>query len=220
MNFKSCKKTFNHVDDNKKRVIMSTAMEEFAQNGFNSSNINVIAEKSSISIGAMYKYFDNKRALYLTCVEWAMMHLSQKIDDVIKQNDDAILMFEKIIRTIQEFKEENDPFTKLYYEMATESNAEYAMLIASQIEGITSNLYAAYIEHAKSNGLVRKDIDSRFFAFFIDNLLMMLQFSYSCEYYKDRMKIYTYPDVFDDNERLLEQMMLFVKGALFYKEEK
>jgi len=198
---------------------MSTAIDEFAQNGFNSSNINVIAEKSNISIGAMYKYFDNKRALYLTCVEWAMMHLSQKIDDVIKQDDDTLLMFEKIIRTIQEFKEENDPFTKLYYEMATESNAEYAMLISSQIEGITSNLYAAYIEHAKSNGLIRKDIDSRFFAFFIDNLLIMLQFSYSCEYYKDRMKIYTYPDVFDDNERLVEQMMLFVKGALFYKEE-
>ncbi|MBN2880152.1 MAG: TetR/AcrR family transcriptional regulator [Clostridia bacterium] len=218
MNFKSCKKTFNHIDDNKKRMILSTAIDEFAQNGFNSSNINVIAEKSNISIGAMYKYFDNKRALYLTCVEWAMMHLSQKIDDVIKQDDDTILMFEKIIRTIQEFKEDNDPFTKLYYEMATESNAEYAMLISSQVEGITSNLYAAYIEHAKSNGLIRKDIDSRFFAFFIDNLLMMLQFSYSCEYYKDRMKIYTYPDVFDDNERLLEQMMLFVKGALFYKE--
>lgn len=218
MNFKSCKKTFNHIDDEKKINILSTAMDEFAANGFNSANINIIAEKSNVSVGAMYKYFDSKRALYLTCVEWAMQHLNEKIEEVIKQNDDFLLIFEKIIRTIQQSASENETFTKLYYEMATESNAEYAMVISSQIEGVTSNLYAAYLEYAKNNNLVRQDIDSRYFAFFIDNLFMMIQFSYSCEYYKNRMKIYTYKDVFKNDDKLLEQMMLFIKGALFYKE--
>ena len=218
MNFKSCKKTFNHIDDAKKITVLSTAMNEFAENGFNSANINIIAEKSNVSVGAMYKYFDSKRTLYLTCVEWAMHHLNDKIDEVIKQNDDFIVIFEEIIKTIQRHAKENEAFTRLYYEMATESNAEYAMVISSQIEGVTSNLYAAYIEHAKNNKKIRQDIDSRYFAFFIDNLFMMLQFSYSCEYYKNRMKIYTYKDVFKNDDTLCEQMMLFVKGALFYKE--
>ena len=214
MNFKSCKGTFNRINDEKKKSILSTAIDEFSQLGFNSSNINIIAEKSNVSVGAMYKYFDSKRALYMTCVEWAMMHLNQKIEDVLKQDDDVILMFENIIRTILKFRNDNEPFTKLYYEMATESNAEFAMEISSQIEGVTSNLYAAYLEHAKQNNIIRKDIDSRYFAFFIDNLFMMLQFSYSCEYYKDRMKIYTYRGVFEDDEALVKQMMLFIKGAL------
>jgi len=218
MNFKSCKNTFNRIDDDKKCNILSTSIDEFSRNGFNSSNINVIAEKSGVSVGAMYKYFENKRALYLTCVEWAMLHLNKEIEEVLKKDDHVITMFENIIRTIQKHRKENEAFTKLYYEMATESNAEYAMLISSQIEGITSNLYAAYIEHAKSNQIIRQDIDSRYFAFFIDNIFMMLQFSYSCEYYKDRMKIYTYSDVFENDELLLNQVMIFIKGALFYKE--
>ena len=100
--------------------------------------------------------------------------------------------------------------------MATESNAEYAMLISSQIEGVTADLYAAYIKRAQQDGSIRPDIDPRFFAFFIDNLFMMLQFSYSCEYYKDRMSIYTYKDVLENDQKLKEQMMLFIQGALFH----
>ena len=219
MNFNSCKITFNRIDDEKKINILITAIDEFSTNGFNSANINIIADLAGVSVGAMYKYFESKRALYLTCVEWTMVQLNEKIEGVIKQDKDVISMFEEIIRTIQLYRKETEAFTRLYYEMATESNSEYARMIASQIEGVTSNLYSAYIEHAKNNNIIRKDMDSRYFAFFIDNLFMMLQFSYSCQYYKDRMKMYTYNEVFENDELLREQMMLFVKGALFYTEE-
>lgn len=216
MDFKSCKTTFNNIDDNKKRNILSTSIKAFSKHGFNSANINIIAEDSGVSVGAMYKYFDNKRALYLTCVEFVLFHLNEKIEEVVNQSDDMFLMFENFIKTIQKYRTEYEDFTKLYYEMATESNAEYAMLISSQIEGVTSNLYAEYIEKAKDSKQIRRDIDPRYFAFFIDNILMMLQFSYSCEYYIDRMKIYTYDDVLEDDDKLRSQVMLFIKGALLY----
>lgn len=214
MDFKSCQKTFNRINDEKKIHILSIAIDEFSTKGFNSANINTISELAGVSVGAMYKYFENKRALYLTCVERAMYHLNEKIEEVVAQDGDIFSILENIIRAILKHRKENEQFTKLYYEMATESNAEYAMLISSQIEGVTSNLYASYIKKAQEDNVLRNDIDPRFFAFFIDNILMMLQFSYSCEYYIDRMKIYTYDDVFEDDERLVMQVMLFIRGAL------
>ena len=102
--------------------------------------------------------------------------------------------------------------------MATESNAEFAMLIASEIEGVTSDLYSTYLQKAQQDKQIRQDIDPRFFAFFIDSLFMMLQFSYSCEYYKDRMQLYTYENVFDDDALVRTQAMNFIKGALLYSE--
>ncbi|MEX1307806.1 MAG: TetR/AcrR family transcriptional regulator [Eubacteriales bacterium] len=219
MEFKSCSGVFNRLDDEKKKMILSVSIKAFSENGFKSANINTIADNAGVSVGAMYKYFENKRALYLTCLEWSLMHLSSKISSVVDEEPDFLGIIEKIIRVIQEAKAESEPFNKLYYEMATESNAEFAMLIASQIEGVTSNLYAAYLEEAQKNNLIRQDIDPRFFAFFIDNLFIMLQFSYSCEYYKDRMQLYTYDDVFLDDARVREQAMRFIKGALFYSEE-
>ena len=218
MDFQSCKPTFNRLKDEKKFNILSVSVREFSLNGFNSANINTIAEKSSVSIGAMYKYFENKRALYLTCVEWAMHHLTSKINDAINDESDMMMILRKIVSLIQDYRTENEAFTKLYYEMATESNAEFAMIISSQIEGVTADLYAAYIKAAQDNHQIRKNVDPRFFAFFIDNLLMMLQFSYSCEYYKDRMAIYTYEDVQTQDRKLAEQMLLFIEGALLYHE--
>ena len=38
--------------------------------------------------------------------------------------------------------------------------------------------------------LFRRDMDPRLFAFFFDNLLMMLQFSYCCDYYRARLALY------------------------------
>ena len=219
MEFKSSNAIFNRLDDEKKINILSVSMKAFSDNGFNSANINNIADDAGVSVGAMYKYFESKRALYLACVEWSLMHLSRKIASVTQDETDLFTIIGKIIQLIQESKTENEQFNKLYYEMATESNAEFAMLIASEIEGVTSNLYAAYLKEAQINHLIRQDIDPRFFAFFIDNLFIMLQFSYSCEYYKDRMQLYTYDDVFSDDEKLREQALQFIKGALLYSEK-
>jgi len=217
MDFKSCNGVFNRLNNQKKIGIITVSMKEFSDSGFKSANINVIAEKAGISVGAMYKYFENKRALYLTCLEWSIMHLNAKIADVVKRETDLFAVIEALIRAIQESRTENEQFNKLYYEMATESNAEFAMLISGQIEGVTANLYAAYLSEAQKNKQIRQDIDPRFFAFFIDNLFMMLQFSYSCEYYKDRIQMFTHAGVFEDDARLREQMMHFIRGALLYQ---
>jgi len=218
MNFNSCNDIFNRLDNQKKEAILSTAIVEFSSQGFNSTNINVIAQKANISVGAMYKYFNSKRALYLTCVELSIMHLNNAIEQVVSSGDGIFIILERIINTIQKDRKQNELYTKLYYEMATEGNAEYAMTISSLVEGVTANLYSAFIKEAQQSQGLRQDIDPRFFAWLIDNLLMMLQFSYSCEYYKDRMKIYTNESVLDDDHHVCEQMMRFIKGALLYSD--
>ena len=39
-------------------------------------------------------------------------------------------------------------------------------------------------------GIVRADVDERVFAYCIDNIFMMYQFSFSSNYYKERLNIY------------------------------
>lgn len=45
-------------------------------------------------------------------------------------------------------------------------------------------LYDSIIKKAQDNGQIRKDIDPFYSAFFLENLFILLKFSYSCEYYK------------------------------------
>ena len=45
---------------------------------------------------------------------------------------------------------------------------------------------------------------------------MMLQFTYSCDYYKQRLAMYTGIDADDEaaDEEMIRQLLLFVDGAL------
>ena len=47
----------------------------------------------------------------------------------------------------------------------------------------------------------------------LDNLFMSLQFSYSCDYYRERFKIYVGNDIESRDEFVVEQSLKFIKSA-------
>ena len=73
-------------------------------------------------------------------------------------------------------------------------------------------LACSIIAKAQEQGRISKDADSKALALFFDNLLMMLQFSFSCEYYKERMKIFCGESA--DKEDIAEYMITFIEKAL------
>jgi hypothetical protein len=59
----------------------------------------------------------------------------------------------------------------------------------------------------------RTDCDPGMFAFLIDNLFMMLQFSYACDYYRERFKLYAGADIFKKDDFVVDQTLKFIKAA-------
>ncbi|HBG17410.1 MAG TPA: AcrR family transcriptional regulator [Firmicutes bacterium] len=211
------KESFSKLPPDKQEKILQTAIVEFAEHGFDGANINKIAEKAGVSVGSMYKYFNNKHDLYLMAVSFSVDKLKTVLNEIISSKMGFLSTVEKIIRAIQFYSRENIYLTKLYNEMTTENNSEFVWKIVSKMEGVTAKLYAAFIEEAQKNEQARKDMDPRYFAFFLDNLFILLQFSYTCEYYKERLKMFIDDDVFEHDEQLVEQLMKFIKGALYLK---
>ena len=69
----------------------------------------------------------------------------------------------------------------------------------------------------RDSGDIRTDIEPNLFAFFLDNLLTMLQFSYICEYYRERFRIYTGIDVSTaDDEIIVTQLLKFIESAFTF----
>jgi len=163
----------------------------------------------------MYKYFNTKHDLYLMVVSSSVDKLQSVLNEIISRQMDFLSTVEEIIRAIQVYSRENVYLTKLYNEMTTENNSEAVAKIVSDMEGVTAKLYASFIEEAQKNEAARQDIDPRYFAFFLDNLFILLQFSYTCEYYKERLKLFIDDDVFTHDQLLVEELMKFIKGALY-----
>lgn len=204
---------FDRVPQEKKTRIIETAITEFAKHGFESANINLIASSAGVSVGAMYKYFSSKEELYLYIIHFCVEKLKTLLEDAIAGETELISKIEKIVKAIQIHSRENSELNKIYNVMTTEVRSELVWKIVSEMEGVTAELYKNMIEQGKIEGIVREDADARAFAYFLDNLFLLLQFSYACDYYKERMKLYVGLDVFENDDQMAEQLMKFIKGA-------
>ena len=48
------------IREEKKDLILTTALKIFAEEGYHASSVNKIADKANISKGLIYNYFDSK----------------------------------------------------------------------------------------------------------------------------------------------------------------
>ena len=105
---------------------------------------------------------------------------------------------------------------KLYNEITKMSDEKNVRYYADKIEGISYEAYAGFLKRAKEEGDIREDMDERMFAFFFDSLLMTLQFSYTCDYYRERFKVYCGDDIFDDDEKVVRELLKFLESAFTF----
>jgi TetR/AcrR family transcriptional regulator len=208
---------FEKLSEEKKTEILETGISEFAENGVDRANINVIAKKAGISVGVLYKYYADKESFFLACLKRSLDVLNSVLLEQIKSSDKPLVRTEKIIRAVQKTSREHGNYIRMYNEITAGSSKKYAQVLAEKIESLSASVYTKYIADAKENGDIRGDIDPRMFAFFFDNLLMMMQFSYSCEYYRERFKVFCGEANVNDDEFVVSQLAKFLESAFTFR---
>lgn len=204
---------FGRIPEEKRVRIFNAAINEFAVYGYMNANTNKIARQAGISVGSLFQYFDNKEDLFLTTVNHCATIMKAALEEIMIGEEDILVKVEKLLRTIQKHSRENINMIRLYNEMATQSNSKIICEVVMDIETLTAKLYAELIRKAQREQEARSDCDPGMFAFLLDNIFMMLQFSYSCDYYRERFKIYVREDVFEQDDFVIEQTLKFIKAA-------
>ncbi len=109
------------LDDEKRAALIEAAMEEIAANGIEGASYNRIIERSGLSKGAVYYYFENKESLYGTVLE----EVEQKFISSVGRL--------KMPETAGEFW----PSCRLYYEKAVRfgfENLDMVKVVRSLLE--------------------------------------------------------------------------------------
>lgn len=212
------KPTFDNISSEKKDKILAVALNEFATKGYESANINTIAKRSGVSVGSLYKYFDSKSDLFLTTVYNGINALETVLAEISESNDDVMLKLERLVRTAVDYSRKQSDLIKLYYEITAENNAELVRTLSKKMESVAAEVYIDTIITGQKKGEIRRDIDPKMAAFLLDNLIMVIQFTYTCDYYSERFKTFAGDNVFDNDEVAIESFLKFVKAALEPKE--
>lgn len=112
---------YNEIRKQKKELIMETALELFAENGFHATSISQIAKKAGISKGLAYNYFQSKNDILEEILETSSNEIYSNFDF----NHDGILnedeFFYFIRKTFQQINN-NKRFWKLYTSVVLQSN--------------------------------------------------------------------------------------------------
>lgn len=207
------KELFTRISDEKRNRILQAAIDAFAAYGYENANTNKIADKAGISVGSLFQYFDSKEDLFCTTVTYGTAEIKVILEEIMTGDEDILVKVEKLIRTIQKYSREHGNIIRLYNEMATQSNSRMMKKAVQEVEGVTATLYSSLIKKAQQDMEARADCDPSMFAFLLDNLFMILQYSYACDYYRERFKLYVSDDIFDRDDFVVEQTLKFIKAA-------
>ena len=197
--------------------LLEAGVEEFALQGLAGANMRTIAERAGVSVGALYKYYGDKEGFFRACLDRSLEALDAVLAEVIGKEAGFREYARRIIRALLRFSREHAGYVRLYCALAA-SGGKDARELAREIEGVTSRLYAGTIAAGQAAGDLRRDMDPAMLAFFFDNLLMMLQFTGCCDYYRERFRLYCGGTPEEQEERLERELLKFLEAAFTFEE--
>jgi len=205
---------FDRLPAEKREKILRIAAEEFALMGYANTNTNIIAEKAGISVGALFKYFGNKENCFLTVLSEGLKQLEHLLKSIMSGKEPILKKIESVVRLIPEHSKIHGEMIRLYFEVTSHGEIESIKEFGKKFEGISAKAYRHIIKKEKKEGLLPANADENIYAFCLDNLFMMLQFSYACSYYQQRKDVYLGEKKARNDELVTSQIMQFITGAI------
>jgi len=160
---------FEEIREAKKALILDTALELFANEGFFKTSISEIAKKAGISKGLIYNYFESKEALIRTIAFNGIDNLLGNFDP----NSDSILTKEELKYFIEQnfvILQKNVRFWKLYFGIIVQP--QVLKLAEKKLMRLFIPLYKMLENYFKSQGEKNPAAEARFFGAMIEGVYM------------------------------------------------
>jgi AcrR family transcriptional regulator len=162
-------KQFEEIRENKRAIIIETALILFAEKGYYATSIQEITKKAGISKGLLYNYFESKEALLKEIVINGFNELIFFFD----KNKDGILTdeeFDYFIRESFVMISKNMSFWKLYFSLLVQPPV--MDLISHQMMEYFDPLFHSFSGFFEGKGFEDPLAEVRFIAALLDGVGM------------------------------------------------
>ncbi|MBU0927820.1 MAG: TetR/AcrR family transcriptional regulator [Spirochaetes bacterium] len=200
---------FERISDEKRRRVLQSAKVAFARDGFAGTNVNLVAAAAGISVGALYKYFRTKADLFLAIVDEYEFLLGGALENIFSSEPTFAGRIEALIRAAVRSAQDDPELLRIYVDCTTEALSGMAVELSGRIETVSATMYRRMIAEAAASGEIASDVDPAFAAFLLDDIFLMIQFSYASTYYRNRLRIFI-GEARDDTEAVVAAAMRFI----------
>jgi AcrR family transcriptional regulator len=158
---------FEEIRNEKVELIMTTALELFANNGYDSTSISKIAKAAGISKGLMYNYFQSKEALLAKIMMSGMdsfLHFLQ-VEDMEHIKKEELIRF--IDGNLDSLKQNTD-YYKLYFSLVFQPKV--FKILGNDFMIIFEQLIEKFVLYFTQNGVKNPYVKARFILAIFDGV--------------------------------------------------
>ncbi len=166
------KKTFYNLSEEKRNIIIETAIDEFASDSFKNASISKIAERAGIAKGSLYQYFIDKKDLYKHIIEISGNKKLEYLTDCIARIE-GLKLFELIRELYKQgilFTIENPKLASITNNFLKETDTRFKEEILGTNMEKSNQFFEMLIEKSKQKGEVKNEIDTKVGAYIITHL--------------------------------------------------
>ncbi|WP_368490989.1 TetR/AcrR family transcriptional regulator [Clostridium sp. BJN0013] len=179
---------FKRLSEEKQVYIINAAADIFGEEGFHHASISRICKKAGISNGALYKYFENKEALYFVVVDY----ITHKIETEVykKYIDKSESIFDDIhnfLRGLKEFIQNYPNYIVIYCDFGSSSMNRFAERTSEKFRIATSLYTIRMVEHSKKRNEIDNNIKNEVAAYLIDNYFTIFAYTLVAKYHNNRI---------------------------------
>lgn len=171
------KQTFYNLPEQKRQTIEQAALDEFAEYGFDASNMNRIVEKGKFAKGSFYQYFEDKKDLYFHLVDMLFHKKMEHIEPALLRFKENCLSdnLSEIFRLGLEFSERDPRLQRLGEDFSTRQR-KFVNEFIEKYQPETMDYSLALLTSAKANGELRDDFNIPIASFFVSALINQTTF--------------------------------------------
>ncbi|MGA2611959.1 MAG: TetR/AcrR family transcriptional regulator [Spirochaetia bacterium] len=206
--------TFDRISEDKRRRVLDCAKRAFARRGYAGTNVNLVAKEAGISVGSLYQYFKTKESLFLALIEESHGTLTGVIDEIFSRVPGFFERVEALLTAAVEWSRKDPDFLNLYIACTTEELAPLAAKLSGRIESVAAERYSQMVGEAKRRGEIDAGLSETATAFCLDNLFLIVQFSFGSAYYRERLGLFLGEEAASDAETVIQGVMSFIRRAL------
>lgn len=165
---------FKEMREEKKQLIMNTALQLFSEKGYSHTSISDIASRAGISKGLMYNYFSGKNGLLSDILQTGMDEIFSSID----RDHDGVLTegeFTHFVRTLFSLLRSRKEFWRLYFGLIAQPEVFRELASTGFLRSFESNKQMLDM-HFREKGMKDPEVLSQMFLALIDGLAFQVIF--------------------------------------------
>jgi AcrR family transcriptional regulator len=133
------------VKMSKKQLIMDTALELFAKQGFEATSVQEITSHCGISKGAFYLVFKSKDELILALIDHFMRQITSDIDHIVRNTKEEELLYQ-FFYTIYKYFYKHSDFAKVLFKEQSQTFNKALILKMQYYDKLLTNSILSMID--------------------------------------------------------------------------